>query len=372
MPSTDHYEEDENQQLKVTHTAIYEFRKEVFDTVAPFKWYFEGHLAKGALNIETMDEFDMMAREVAERKANIIVEIKDVDLEVFRLPGTQLSLESESSGGKGYGTSSRAPHESDLSVLETMKAKFMMKLKDKWVCSIHSGRWCYRPPGTADCVNLTPTAFGMWSTALFEGIATINEPPKVDYFDPITHTLRPLCGTQSHTVSPMAPTAVDLPRPDQSVPQVYVTILYTLSNSVHSLHTHSLDPQKQSNQTPATPGSVAPVGEPHDVNQFIEWASSKNLPYNTEFGNAMHAAEVYPDATLSQLKDELLIRVLLLKEASTTQSATNTAARELANKIMGVGSSRSGNVPEWLIPPLPLLVSNGGCFGTGGRGIGWG
>ncbi|KAF9503266.1 hypothetical protein BS47DRAFT_1369664 [Hydnum rufescens UP504] len=245
-----------------------------------------------------MDEFDMMAREVTKRKANIIVEIKDVDLEVFWLPGTQLSLESKSSGGKGYGTSSCVPHESDLSVLETMKAKFTMKLKDKWVCSIHSGRWCYQPPGMADCVNLTPTAFGMWSTVLFKGIATINEPPK---------------STLNSEGHPLALTPKLLIKESMLPSSTPSTILSIPSTPI------PLTPQKQSNQTPATPRSVAPVGKPHDVNQFIEWESFKNLPYNTEFGNAMHAAEVYPEATLSQLKDELLIRVLPLKEASIPQ-----------------------------------------------------
>jgi hypothetical protein len=80
-----------------------------------------------------------------------------------------------------------------------------------------------------------------------------------------------------------------------------------------------LTPHKRAQPAEALSLPLAPVGHASDIDWFIQWSKDnlKKSSYGAEFALAMHKNKIYPDNTIPDLTDELLLQLLpMLKPAS--------------------------------------------------------
>ncbi|KAF8264966.1 hypothetical protein EI94DRAFT_1500643, partial [Lactarius quietus] len=142
------------------------------------------------------NEYEGLANKILKKSPSwpitIFIEMPDIERVFSKVNGKE---------GDGFGEqdddSDADKNSLGLTRIDFELAHFRQMLKK--YATDHDGTYSYIDPATATAILLTPFMMKEWAQAMYDGIATVNNPPHTVSFDPAN--CKSLLGTQNHTQS---------------------------------------------------------------------------------------------------------------------------------------------------------------------------
>ncbi|THU99294.1 hypothetical protein K435DRAFT_855855 [Dendrothele bispora CBS 962.96] len=144
-----------------------------------------------ATDIESSDEYIKLVSKILLKKPSkaIIVYVDEQEIKNAKLPKkaarphNEDGSEGDAESGEGNSEEDDDQDDSELSQIDRQLARFRGLLEAKYG-SDQDNTYAYPDPVTGNMVPLTPFMMKEWSRGMYDGIATVSEPPNTSTFDP--------------------------------------------------------------------------------------------------------------------------------------------------------------------------------------------
>ncbi|THU91562.1 hypothetical protein K435DRAFT_908394 [Dendrothele bispora CBS 962.96] len=269
-------------------------------------------VAKNATtDIESSDEYIKLVSKILLKKPSkaIIVYVDEQEIKNAKLPKkaarphNEDGSEGDVESGEGNSEEDDDQDDSELSQIDCQLARFRGLLEAKYG-SDQDNTYAYPDPVTGNMVPLTPFMMKEWSRGMYDGIATVSEPPNTSTFDPINRL--PSIRNDHH-------------RSVSSIESAPTSDIGHLANIITALRPPAT-PQRAPTAPPAT---VEPYfNSPSKLPRFLSHVEKDYGVDVTNYHQVLEKEKIGPDV-LSKISDNSLLALKLplgdiirLKEAA--------------------------------------------------------
>ncbi|THU76053.1 hypothetical protein K435DRAFT_705765 [Dendrothele bispora CBS 962.96] len=268
-----------------------------------------------ATDIESSDEYIKLVSKILLKKPSkaIIVYVDEQEIKNAKLPKVYGS-EGDAESGEGNSEEDDDQDDSELSQIDRQLARFRGLLEAKYG-SDQDNTYAYPDPVTGNMVPLTPFMMKEWSRGMYDGIATVSEPPNTPTFDPINR-LPSIRNDHRRSVS--------------SIESAPTSDIGHLANIITALR----PPATPQRATTAPPATVEPYfNSPSKLPRFLSHVEKDYGVDVTNYHQVLEKEKIGPDV-LSKISDDSLLALKLplgdiirLKEAAAAWITSDDAQK---------------------------------------------